>query len=486
MNDWPADPELDSRLRRLVDAELAAAQSDGAVPVRGAPRRVGRTRLLSGLGSAGAGAILLVIVAALVLRGTITGPATGPGASDSPAAGSSASPSTESASPPATGQATSHPVEPVSPSPSLALPAGAGRFVPAGSPIGNVGPEVRLADGRVLFIDNPGAEIYDPATGKFTQTGDPAAVHTVGTLTLLADGRVLLAGGYEATTPDVSTESKKAELYDPSTGKFTSTGSMTTGRSGHTATLLADGRVLIAGGGVQHMGVEGDIRRGPIDPRFAGPTATLSMLPTAELYDPKTGTFHATGSMTMGRDGATATRLKDGRVLIAGAGDEGNAANASADLYNPATGTFSATGSMITARYAHNATLLPDGRVLVSAGNDGTGPVTTLEAFDPATGRFADAGTSGGRQFYSVAPLKDGRVLFLGGYTAPLEKTSLDDAACAIYDPATHKLSPAASLGATGNFYVGAVVPLLDGRVLVLETTRTDTTQTTTAELYEP
>ena len=87
MNDWPADPELDSRLRRLVDAELAAAQSDGAVPVRGAPRRVGRTRLLSGLGSAGAGAILLVIVAALVLRGTITGPGNGigdePGASPS-------------------------------------------------------------------------------------------------------------------------------------------------------------------------------------------------------------------------------------------------------------------------------------------------------------------------------------------------------------------------------------------------------------------
>jgi len=500
MNDWPADPKLDASLRRMVEAELAAAKTEGAVPLRVVSRRVRRTRMFSSLGVAAGGAVVLVIVAALVLRGTITGPGTGADTepSSSPSAAESASPSVSS---PAASEAATQPAESTAPSPSLAsLPPGAGKFVPTGSPIGNLGPEVRLADGRVLFIDNPGAEIYDPATGKFASAGGPAAIHPDGTATLLADGRVLLAGGYDTTAPNPDVESNRAELFDPSTGKFTKTGSMTMGRSGHTATLLADGRVLMAGGGIQHVGGQdtsgtgdvrhanwfADVRRETVDPRIARPTATLEMTATAELYDPKTGTFHATGSMTIPRDQATATRLEDGRVLIAGAGDEGNAADASADLYDPTTGKFSATGSMNTARYGQTATLLPDGRVLISGGTDGQGPLVSLEAYDPAKGRFDDAGSNETREGPFVVVLQDGRVLMVGGNTLSNAKLWTLVRECGFFDIATDKASPAASLSAKGDAYVEAAVPLLDGRVLVVEISRTDTTQTTTAELFVP
>ena len=126
------------------------------------------------------------------------------------------------------------------------------------------------------------------------------------TATLLSDGRVLIAGG---------TDDNSAELYDPATGTFSPTGSMITGpMGGHTATLLQDGRVLVAGG-----------------------YDSLETLFMAQLYDPATGTFSVTGSMTERRDGQNATLLKDGRVLMTG-GDS-DTELASAELYYPTTGS---------------------------------------------------------------------------------------------------------------------------------------------------
>ncbi|MGD0248584.1 MAG: kelch repeat-containing protein, partial [Candidatus Limnocylindrales bacterium] len=154
-----------------------------------------------------------------------------------------------------------------------------------------------------------------------------------------------------------------AELYDPKTGTFSLTGSMTTVRYAHTATMLSDGRVLIAGG-------------------YVGGGVNLKSLASAELYDPKTGTFSLTGSMTTARVGHTATMLSDGRVLIAG-GFDGSKVLASAELYDPKTGTFSPTGSMTDGRDSHTATMLSDGRVLIAGGSGNSNVLASAELYQP-------------------------------------------------------------------------------------------------------
>jgi hypothetical protein len=170
------------------------------------------------------------------------------------------------------------------------------------------------------------AEVYDPKAGTFSPTGSLVHPSRDADATLLADGRVLIVGGDQGHDFESGQFLASAELYDPKTGTFSATGSMATARDFPTATLLADGRVLVAG----------------------GLTSSVT-LASAELYDPKTGTFSATGSMATARCFPTATLLADGRVLVAG-GDAGPGFSSgnylkSAEIYDPKTGTFSPAGS---------------------------------------------------------------------------------------------------------------------------------------------
>jgi WD40 repeat protein len=345
-----------------------------------------------------------------------------------------------------------------------------------------------LLDGRVLIVGfgATSPELYDPMTGKFSATGPAAMDGNFGTATRLADGRVLFVGGTDRTSTLAS-----AQIYDPATGKFAPTGSLITSRMGHTATLLPDGRVLIAGGdtinGAANAGIMAD-RLGPgartaMPHTMTGPT----MLASAELYDPKTSKFTSAGSMTTGRDAASATLLADGRVLIAGGGNEGTAPIDSAELYDPKTGTFVATGSMTTVSYGQSATLLNDGRVLLSGLNDGQNPISTLEIYDPKTSKFSVMDSPAGSSAPTPALLADGRVLFVGGMdlTAMLaDKTSGYLATCELFDPVTGKFTPTGSMS-TGHL-AGSVTALLDGRVLVAGGVNGGPDRLTSAELYQP
>jgi hypothetical protein len=183
------------------------------------------------------------------------------------------------------------------------------------------------------------------------------------TATRLSDGRVLIAGGQDSIGGGLAS----AELYDPSTGTFSPTRSMTSPRQNQSATLLSDGRVLVAGGAAF------DATGRPLG---NGPLAS------AELYEPKNGSFSLTGSMAFVAEFYTATLLSDGRVLFAG-GDDGMASLASAQLYDPQAGTFSSIGSMTVGREGHTATLLLDGRVLI-AGGQRAGDTNAGAPFDSA------------------------------------------------------------------------------------------------------
>jgi hypothetical protein len=210
------------------------------------------------------------------------------------------------------------------------------------------------------------------------------------TATLLANGKVLIAGGYDNGTNPVSS----AELYEPSSSTFSPTGSMSTARDAATATLLANGKVLIAGGGDN----------------------------AAELYGPASGTFSPTGSMSTDRYYATATLLANGKVLIAGGynGNNGTNSVSSAELYDPASGTFSPTGSMSTPRDDATATLLANGKVLIAGGYyniyPGYNPVSSAELYDPASGTFSPTGSmSKARDDATATLLANGKVLIAGG-----------------------------------------------------------------------
>ncbi|HJV91535.1 MAG TPA: kelch repeat-containing protein, partial [Holophagaceae bacterium] len=240
------------------------------------------------------------------------------------------------------------------------------------------------------------AELFDPATGTFTPTGNlflPRGFHTA---TLLPNGQVLIAGGQVVGTSG-ATITASAEIYDPVSGSFSSAGNMLSKRELFTATLLASGKVLIAGG-------------------YNG-----SDLVNCELYDPSTGAFTATGSLSGPRHQQTAALLANGNVLVAGGTHSGELTTA--EVYNTATGLWTTTGSMASARRAFPAILLPNGKVFIPGGFNGTSTLQATELFDPATGTFSSSGNMIRARCYHVGlMLQTGKVLLAGygSYAAEL------------------------------------------------------------------
>lgn len=340
----------------------------------------------------------------------------------------------------------------------LAFPAAAATWSSAGSmAIDRLGHQATLlTDGRVLVTggnsqaalnggyDTRSAEIYDPSSNSWSATGSLANGRDQSTATRLANGKVLVAGGINA---NICAGDITAELYDPALGTWSFTGSLSVARASPTATLLTGGKVLVAGGGNRCGGIFG----------------------SAELYDPATGTWTSTGNMTIPRERANAVLLLDGRVLVAGGQTPSGGqfpSVSSAEIFDPVTGTWAPTGSMNVTRSSFALVLLSDGRVLAAAGysgngfsNFGNGP--EVEIYDPATGVWSlTASTSVARSNGSFSLLGDGRVLAVGGAAGLTTHSSAE-----LWDPATSMWTPTASLAQARLAHTATV--LSNGNVLV-------------------
>ncbi|MEP6961231.1 MAG: hypothetical protein ABI995_04090 [Acidobacteriota bacterium] len=331
-----------------------------------------------------------------------------------------------------------------------------------------------LPNGKVMIAGGGSAtvELYDPSTGTFAATAARTASKFIGSATLLPDGRVLLIEAFGTFGPPnvPILYTRNAELYDPSTGTVTATGSMINGQRGYAATLLTNGKVLITGGS---NGESASCCTNAANPELYDPPTQVSslagpyadtgaryaaaglvyipatLLPdgtvliasesAAEIFDPATSKFRLTASMTaVGTfggsfskpdtlDGRTATLLLNGKVLLTG-GDPGygdfdtsyDFTLNTAELYDFLGGTFIPTGEMATGRYSHSATLLTNGTVLITGGAAQSTSAPVAELYNPSTGTFFLAGSmTSVRAYHQATLLGDGRVLITGGTYCP-------------------------------------------------------------------
>jgi len=253
--------------------------------------------------------------------------------------------------------------------------------------------DVLIAGGGAPSDATSECELLDPRSGLSRPAARMNVPRFSHTATLLSDGKVLIVGG-------LGPAANSAELYDPVQDVFTPAGPLSAPRSdAHAAVLLEDGQVLLIGG----------------DPSGTGAAPVAS----AELYDPVTGSFRPTGSMSIPRRPFGVVRLRDGRLLVAGGTTTGKQVVASAEVYDPRSGAFAPTGSLLTARHKHAAALLPDGRVLVMGGTSGSRDsviLSSAEIYDPARGSFqATSSLRFGRYKTTGVSLPDGSVLVTGG-----------------------------------------------------------------------
>ncbi|WP_437320559.1 kelch repeat-containing protein [Sorangium sp. So ce385] len=359
-----------------------------------------------------------------------------------------------------------------------------------------------LLDGRVLVIGGgglggsiDGAEVFDPEAREWRSLQSMQRSRAEHTATLLPDGQVLVAGGSELDADgSLRAAIDDAELLDPDAGMWPSLDRLRTARYSHTATLLPDGRVLVAGGDAG----DGGANPGPIvdsaeafDPDSgtwnvvgrmeqarASHTATLLLdgrvlaaggrssgeirsLSNAELFEPDSSTWRIVSAMHTARDQHTATLLDDGKVLVAGGREEGEILD-SAELFDPRSETWALVAPMREPRHAHTATLLPNGQVLVAGGSGPDGVLDGAEVFDPATGGWLPLEPMiAARARHTATLLKNGRVLVAGGLDAA---RALDSAE--VFIPDSGRWMPLGSMH-TGRIAHTATL-LSDGRALVV------------------
>jgi N-acetylneuraminic acid mutarotase len=250
------------------------------------------------------------------------------------------------------------------------------------------------------------AERYNAASNAWASGGSMANPRYQHTASLLGNGTVLVAGGSNAIIDSCSctTFLSAAELYNPTSNTWSSTGSLATGRYGHTATVLSNGKVLVAGG---YGGVPNTLQN------------VVAVQPTAELYDPASGLWSTTAPMNNARAYHTATLLPSGLVLVTG-GTNGTATLAAAEIYDPTADTWTNVVSLNTARQSQMAVLLPTGNVLLVGGYNSSSSavfgVGTAELYDPTANTFTSAGAMlTVRQGFTLSLLSSGRVLLVGG-----------------------------------------------------------------------
>ena len=312
---------------------------------------------------------------------------------------------------------------------------------------------VTLTNGKVLVFGSPNqsvnADLYDPSTNRFTRTGDMNLGRADAQVVLLQDGRVLAIGGRKNTASQYDATSS-VEIYDPTSATWTTTGSLLTARKYHFAIVLANGKVLV-GGGISDTGAH---------------------LLTSELYDPTTGIWSATGNMPGERDAMGVALLPNGNVFIAGGyGYESGVWKqlSSAAEYNVASGTWSPISASMNSPHGNGLVTLAlsDGRILIAGGQLAGGESSSMiDIYNPTTQTFVSSTTQRNlnlrRAYFTAHLLQDGKIVFIGGHDGVSSSTSTVE----VYDP-TANLSVLQVRTMPYSRYQHSSALMLDGSVLI-------------------